>query len=70
YTLYTWTAKNLLGNEGFPKNPVVSKFGFSINVYTIGSGSIMGVTVNGHNVPFNAHTVLTCPFSDPADCSS
>jgi len=70
YTLYTWRAQDLAGINGFPDHPITSEFGFSINVYTVGSGSITGVTLNSHPVPFAAHTVLTCPFSSPSDCSS
>jgi hypothetical protein len=68
YTLYTWKAKDLEGLNGFPSNPVVSHFGFSINVYTIGSGFISGVMINSVHVPFAAHTLLTCPFSSPSAC--
>jgi len=68
YTLYTWKTKDLVGLKGFPEHPVISEFGFSINVYTIGAGSITGISVNSHPVPFACHTVCTCPFSDPINC--
>ncbi|HEY9776505.1 MAG TPA: hypothetical protein V6C81_22275 [Planktothrix sp.] len=65
YTLYTWKAKDL----GFPSNSTTSFFGFSINVYDVGSGFITGPALDGHAIPFAAHTILTCPFSISSQCA-
>jgi hypothetical protein len=68
YTFYTWKARDLVGLQGFPENPVISEFGFSVNVYTIGAGFITGVMLNSLHIPFAAHTILNCPFSSPSAC--
>jgi hypothetical protein len=67
YTLYTWTAKDL-ENLGLPSNPALTTFGFSVNVYTIGTGSIRGVYLNSIRMPLICGLLHTCPFSDPLQC--
>ena len=67
YTFYTWSAKDL-ESLGLPSNPALTTFGFSVNVYTIGTGSIRGVYLNTTRMPFISGLLHTCPFSDPSQC--
>ncbi|HEY9720219.1 MAG TPA: hypothetical protein V6C69_22255 [Trichormus sp.] len=67
YTFYTWRVKDL-ENLGLPSNPALTTFGFSVNVYTKGTGSIRSPFLNTTRVPFVSGLLYTCPFSDPSLC--
>lgn len=70
YRLYTWTPRSIDGAQGFPNNPQIQRFGFTVNVYNVGLGLIGAPELNGHAIHFEPHTIRTCPFSTAEQCAN